>query len=75
MRSQYVIQAIDALFDRPIFHSGDFIDRSKIPRDSALRILKDLKKNDLIKDIRPSSGRQAAVVIFYELIDIVKEKN
>jgi Fic family protein len=73
VRSQYVIQAIDALFDRPIFHSGDFIARSKVPRDSALRILKDLKKNGLLRDIRPASGRQAAVVVFYELIDIVEE--
>jgi Fic family protein len=73
VRSQYVIQATDALFDRPIFGSTDFITRSKVPRDSALRILKDLKKNDLIRDIRPASGRQAAVVVFHELIDIVEE--
>jgi Fic family protein len=73
VRSQYVIQAIDALFDRPVFQSSDFITRSKVPRDSALRILKDLKKNELIRDIRPASGRQAAVVILHELIDIVEE--
>ena len=73
VRSQYVIQAIDALFDHPIFHSGDFISRSKVPRDSALRILKDLKKNGFIRDIRPASGRQAAIVMFHELINIVEE--
>ena len=73
VRSQYVIQAIDALFDHPIFHSGDFISRSKVPRDSALRILKDLKKNGFIGDIRPASGRQAAIVMFHELINIVEE--
>ena len=73
VRSQYVIQAIDALFDHPIFHSGDFISRSKVPRDSALRILKDLKKNGFIRDIRPARGRQVAIVMFHELINIVEE--
>ena len=35
-RSQYAIQAIDALFNQPIFQSTDFMARSKIPKDKRL---------------------------------------
>lgn len=73
VHSQYAIQAIDALFNRPIFRSNDFVAHSKVPRDSALRILKDLKKKEIIRDIRPSRGRQAALIIFPQLINIVEE--
>ena len=73
IRSQYVIQAIDALFDRPIFTSTDFITRSKIPKDSGLRILKGLMEQGLIGDLRPARGRQAAVLAFPDLIEITKK--
>jgi Fic family protein len=72
IRSQYAIQAIDALFDRPIFTSTDFIARSKIPRDSALRILKALKDEGFIGDLRPKKGRRAAVLAFPDLIRITE---
>ncbi len=35
-RSQYAITVLDALFDRPIFQSGDFVQRSGIPKQTAL---------------------------------------
>ena len=72
IRSQYGIQAIDALFDRPIFQSADFIRRSQIPKESAIRILNALKKTELIRDIRPGKGRRAALRIFPELIKITE---
>ena len=75
VHSQYAVQAIDALFDRSIFSSSDFVVHSKVPRDSALRILKDLKKKEIIRDIRPSRGRQAAIIIFPQLINIVEESS
>lgn len=70
IRSQYGVQAIDALFDRPIFQSTDFIRRSRIPKESAIRIMNALKKAELIRDIRPGRGRRAAVMIFPELVHI-----
>lgn len=57
IRSQYVIQAIDALFDRPIFTSTDFMARSKIPEDRTRRILKTLKDEGFLLAI---SGRERA---------------
>lgn len=70
--SQYAVQAIDALFNRAVFRSTDFIQRSRIPRDSALRILGQLKKRGLVHELRPASGRRAALMIFPELIQITE---
>lgn len=75
IRSQYGIQAIDALFDRPVFQSTDFMRRSQIPKESAIRILNALKKAELIRDIRPGKGRRAAVTIFPELIAITEQEH
>lgn len=73
-RSQYAIQAIDTLFDRPIFTSTDFIARSKIPKDSAHRILKALKDKGFVRDLRPGKGRRAAVLVFPDLIEITEKR-
>ena len=74
IRSQYGVQAIDALFDRPIFRSTEFIARSRIPKESAIRIINVLKETGVIRDIRPGRGRRAAVMIFPELIEITERQ-
>jgi len=72
IRSQYAVQAIDALFDRPIFRIAEFAARSKIPDASARRIIKALKENGSIKDLRKGRGRRATILIFPELIAITE---
>ncbi len=72
VRSQYVIQTIDALFDRPIFRITDFIQRSGIPPASARRILGVLRAQGGLQDLRPGKGRRAAILIFPELIGITQ---
>lgn len=74
IRSQYAVQAIDALFDRPVFQISDFINRSKIPEASARRILNGLRKNGSVKELRAGGGRRAAVLIFPELIAITEDR-
>jgi Fic family protein len=73
IRSQYVIQAIDALFDRPIFTSTDFIARSGIPKYSALRILKTLQDEGFVGNLRAGKGRRAGVLVFPDLIEITEK--
>lgn len=69
--SQFSIQTLDALFDRPIFITTDFIIRSRIPKASTLRILNSLKDNNILVQLRSGRGRQAATLMLKELIDIV----
>jgi hypothetical protein len=71
-RSPYAIKAIDAIFDRPIFQSSDFIKHYGIPEDSALRILGKLKKHGVVKLMQEARGRQPAVLIFGGLIKITE---
>jgi len=72
IRSQYAVQAIDALFDRPIFRIADFIRRSGIPTATARRILNALREQGRIRDLRPGRGRRAVILIFPELIGITE---
>ena len=67
--SQYTIQAIDALFERPIFNSTKFQEISDIPKQSSYRILRALEGN-VIKQVRESSGRKPALYVFEPLLDI-----
>lgn len=68
--SQYNIQAIDSLFERPVFSSSKFQEISGIPKQSSYRILRDLE-GEVITRVRESSGRRPALYIFQPLLDIV----
>lgn len=72
IRSQFSIQAIDAIFEAPVFNTTGFIKRSGIPKASAMRILKNLTQNKTLKIIRESSGRKPSVMAFKRLLDIVQ---
>ena len=71
-RSQYVIKILDALFNKPIFSSTDFIQETGIPKPSAMRYLNLLEKEGLLFTLREGSGRRAKILIFRKLIEIVK---
>jgi len=75
VRSQFSIQAVDALFDRPIFKTTDFVERSKIPRPSALRILNTLQKENILVPLVQGSGRRATVLMFAKLIAITEGRD
>lgn len=69
--SQYTIQAIDSLFERPIFSSTKFQELSDIPKQSSYRILRALEDGDIIKQVREASGRKPALYVFEPLLEIV----
>jgi len=71
-RSPYAIQAIDAMFSRPIFKRTDFIAESHIPRQSAHRILQNLQKNGILTEIQEGRGKRAAIYSFPRLLDITE---
>lgn len=68
-RSQHAIAVLDALFDRPIFQSADFIQRSGIPKQSALPFLRILREAGILHPLRERSGRRPAVLVFRELLN------
>ena len=72
-RSPYAIQILDALFNRLIFSSTDFIERSGIPKRSGIRVLERMSQGNVIKPLQESRGRYAAVFEFTDLLSIVED--
>lgn len=73
--SQYSIQALDTLFDRPIFGTSDFVIRSAIPKQSAMPILRSIREAGLLRIVREASGRTPAILVFPQLLNIAEGKN
>jgi Fic family protein len=69
-RSQHAVRALDWMFARPIFKTSD----ADIPRLTATRILREVRDQGLLKEIRPASGRRAAILAFPALLNIAEVK-
>ncbi len=74
-RSQYAVRALDWIFARPIFSSSDFVDNVQIPRPTANRIIRVLRQEGLLKDLRPASGRRPAILAFSQLLNITEGRD
>lgn len=70
--SQYTLHVLDAIFERPIFGTSEFVKRTNIHKPTAMGLLRQLKANDILKELRPGSGRRAAVLCFPELLNIAE---
>lgn len=73
--SQYAIHALDWVFERPIFRGSDFVGSANIPRPTAKRILIQLKKEGILRELQPGSGRRAATLAYPELLNITEGYN
>lgn len=71
-RSQYAIRALDWFFDRPIFVTSDFFKSADIPKPTAGRIVRIVRDEGLLKELRPSRGSRAATLCFPELLNITE---
>lgn len=71
-RSQYAVRALDWIFARPIFRAPDFIKDAGIPSPTARRFIGVLRREGILRDLRPGRGRRAAVLAFPALLNIVE---
>ena len=72
IRSRYTIQALDWIFKQPIFSSSDFVTTAGIPVQTARRFLKVLREGEILRELSPSRGRRASVLLFSELLNVVE---
>jgi len=72
LRSQHAIRALDWFFNKPIFKTTDFIETAGIPAPTARRLLRDVKEAGMLVELRPASGRTAAILKFPELLNIAE---
>lgn len=70
--SQYTVHLLDAIFDRSIFETTDFVKRTGIHKATAMSLLRQLKDANILQELRPSSGRRAAVLCFSQLLNITE---
>jgi len=70
--SQYSVQILDALFDRPIFKTSDVVQRTKIPKQTLMPQLRHLRDEGLLTVLREASGRRPAILAFPALLNIAE---
>ncbi len=71
-RSQYSLKILDAIFDRPIFRPTDMLNKTNIPKQTLMPILKQLQEAGILDVLREARGRQAAVLVFSRLLEITE---
>ena len=72
VRSKYVIQCLDFIFNNPIFNSGDFKRKAGIPTASASRLIKSMEEGDIVICLERGTGRRPSLYSFRSLLSIVK---
>lgn len=70
--SQHAIRMLDWMFEKPIFKSSDFVSADIVPRPTAQRMLKELKDQNVLREIRPASGRRSSILAYAELLNFVE---
>lgn len=71
-RSQYAHQLLDAIFYKPVFRSVDVRKRTKIPKQSLMPMLKQLREDKILINLREARGRMPAVLVFQKLLEITE---
>jgi len=66
------MKVLDALFDRPIFRSPDFLKRSGISRPTGLEFLRKLRDAGILQFIQEAPGRRSALFAFRELLNVTE---
>lgn len=74
-RSQYVVHALDWMFERPVFRSSDFVGGAGIPKPTAKRILRVLRESGDLRAISPARGRRPATLAFSALLNVAEGRD
>jgi len=72
IHSKYAIQCIDSLFKYPLFHAKEFMSKTTMSVATRRKILIALQEHGIISVLRAAQGRRAALLMFPDLIIIVK---
>ena len=71
-RSQYAIHAVEFIFNRPAFNTSAFVKMNQIPTPTARTMIRTLRDYEILREIKPASGRRPAVLVFPDLINITE---
>ena len=71
-RSRYGFRILEAIFAYPVFSMKHFKTYTDIPPITAYNLLKVLCENDILQNVRPSSGRRPSLFVFPGLLRILE---
>ncbi|MCH9699277.1 MAG: Fic family protein [Gammaproteobacteria bacterium] len=74
LHTDQAIYILDMLFDTPIFRANELHKRLGIQRQRAAQYIRTLKAAGIILELRPASGRIAALLSFQELWNITDQQ-
>jgi hypothetical protein len=66
------VVALESLTRQLPVATGRALSHADIPKATASRILRVVRDEGLLREVRPSSGRQAAILAFPELLNIAE---
>ena len=72
LSSKWHINALDFMFATPIFRNNVFTSRGGIPKQTANRFTRILLDTELLRTVRPPSGRRPGIYAFEPLLRIVR---
>jgi Fic family protein len=75
IHSQFSMQILDALFQRPIFRANDFSGMAGINTHTAKSYLKKLKQAEIVHEAVSGKGRSSALLFFSKLLAITESHN
>lgn len=70
--SQFSIQVLDAIFNRPIFKTTDFISATGIHKQTASGLLRQLRDAKILETVFEGSGRRPTILCFPRLLKIAE---
>jgi len=74
LHTDQAIFILDMLFDTPIFRANELHKRLGIQRQRAAQYIRALKTAGILLELRPASGRTAALLSFHELWSITDQQ-
>lgn len=75
-RSQFTVHLLDALFSKPIFRTSDLAEHLNaqfgIHDKTALHLIRQLRKEGLLLELKAASGRRPATLCFPRLLNVAE---
>lgn len=72
LSSRWDSDALDYIFQNPIFRNSSFTKKSGIPGQTAQRLSRQLVNAGILETIRPASGQRPALLAFRPLLDLIR---
>jgi len=71
--SQHGIRLLDAIFCRPIFQTSDLVQRTELPKQTLMPLLRKMKEAGILTELRKASGSRPGILAFPQLLNITEE--